>query len=91
MLRTFDLALKGAANKSAQGIALGGVGIAEGVTRRPRGAGRGSRWARVALGAGLPTTAVKIFGRCNILEKPRFPPNYQGFSWPAQENVFLRN
>ena len=48
MLRTFDLALKGAANKSAQGIALGAVGIAEGVTRRPRGAGRGSRWARVS-------------------------------------------
>jgi hypothetical protein len=44
-----------------------------------------------ALGAGLMTTAVKIFGRCNILEKPRFPPNYQVFSWPAQENVFLRN
>ena len=44
-----------------------------------------------ALGAGLMTTAVKIFGRCNILEKPRFPPNYQGFSWPAQENVFRRN
>ena len=43
------------------------------------------------FGAGLQTTAVKIFGRCNILEKPRFPPNYQGFSWPAQENVFLRN
>jgi hypothetical protein len=42
MLRTFDLAVKGAANKSAQGIALGGVGIAVRVTRRPRGAGRGS-------------------------------------------------
>jgi hypothetical protein len=40
MLRTFDLAVKGAANKSAQGIALGGVGIAVRVTRRPRGAGR---------------------------------------------------
>jgi hypothetical protein len=37
------------------------------------------------------STAVKIYGRCNILEKPLFPPNYQGFSWPAQENVFLRN
>ena len=45
MLRTFDLAVKGAANKSAQGIALGGVGIAVGVTRRDR----------AALGAGLPT------------------------------------
>src|SRR5580693_5996787 len=42
MLRTFDLAVKGAANKSAQGIALGGVGIAVRVTRRPRGAGHGS-------------------------------------------------
>jgi hypothetical protein len=64
MLRTFDFAVKGAANKSAQGIALGGVGIAVRVTRRPRGAGRGSsepgvtrrtrgarrgsRWARVS-------------------------------------------
>ena len=44
MLRIFDLAVKGAANKSAQGIALGGVGIAV-----------GSRGDRVALGAGLPT------------------------------------
>jgi hypothetical protein len=42
MLRTFDFAVKGAANKSAQGIALGGVGIAVGVTRRTRGARRGS-------------------------------------------------
>ena len=42
MLRTFDFAVKGAANKSAQGIALGGVGIAVGVTRRSRGARRGS-------------------------------------------------
>ena len=39
MLRTFDFTVKGAANKSAQGIALGGVGIA----------------VRVALGAGLRT------------------------------------
>jgi hypothetical protein len=30
MLRTFDFAVKGAANKPAQGIALGGVGIARG-------------------------------------------------------------
>jgi hypothetical protein len=42
MLRTFDFAVKGAANKSAQGIALWGVGIAVGVTGRPRGARRGS-------------------------------------------------
>ena len=42
-------------------------------------------------GRGRETTEVKIFGRRNILEKPRFPPNYQGFSWPAQENVFRRN
>ena len=42
MLRTIDFAVKGAANKSDQGIALEGVGIAVGVTRRPRGARRGS-------------------------------------------------
>ena len=49
MLRTFDLALKGAANKSARGIALGG-------RHRRRGhAATAWRSARVALGAGLPT------------------------------------
>jgi hypothetical protein len=42
ILRTFDFAVKEAANKSAPGIALRGVGIAAGVTRRPRGARRGS-------------------------------------------------
>jgi hypothetical protein len=42
MLHTFDFAVKGPANKSAQGMALGGVGIAVGLTRRPRGARRGS-------------------------------------------------
>jgi hypothetical protein len=42
MLRTFDFPVKGAANKSAQGIALEEC-IAVGVTRRQRGAGRGSR------------------------------------------------
>jgi hypothetical protein len=57
MLRTFDFAVKGAANKSAQGIALGGVGIAVGVARRPRGARRGSRGDRAALGAGHAATA----------------------------------
>ena len=55
MLRIIDFAAKGAPNKSAQGTALGGIGIAVGVTRRPRGARRGSRGARAALGAGLPT------------------------------------
>jgi hypothetical protein len=49
MLRTFDFAVKGAANKAAQVIALGRVGIAVAVTRD-----------RVALGVGLPTTALNI-------------------------------
>jgi hypothetical protein len=37
---------------------IGGVGIAVGVTRRPRGALRGSRGDRAALGAGLPTPSA---------------------------------
>jgi hypothetical protein len=62
MLRTFDFAVKGAANKSAQGIALGGVGIAVGVTRRTRGARRGSPDP-----AGLPDRQVSRAHR-----RPRF-------------------
>jgi hypothetical protein len=62
MLRTFDFAVKGAANKSAQVIALGGVGIAVGVTRRTRGARRGSPDP-----AGLPDRQVSRAHR-----RPRF-------------------
>jgi hypothetical protein len=68
ILRTFDFAVKEAANKSAQGIALRGVGIAVGVTRRPRGARRGSHDP-----AGLPDRQVSRahrsprFRRCSCL------------------------
>jgi hypothetical protein len=42
MLRTFDLTSKWGIPEAAQGIALGGVGIAPGKTRRPARVGRGS-------------------------------------------------
>ena len=42
MLRTFNLTSKWGIPEAAQGIALGGVGIAPGKTRRPARVGRGS-------------------------------------------------
>ena len=67
VLRSFASASKGP-NISAQGIAQGGVGIAVGVTRRPRGARRGSPDP-----AGLPDRQVSrahrrpSFQRCSCL------------------------
>jgi hypothetical protein len=67
VLRSFASASKGP-NISAQGIAQGGVGIAVGVTRRPRGARRGSPDP-----AGLPDRQVSRahrrprFQRCSCL------------------------
>jgi hypothetical protein len=62
MLRTFDFAVKGAANKSAQVIALGGVGIAVAVTRD-----------RIALGVGLPTPSAGPTDRCpSLIAGPGF-------------------
>jgi hypothetical protein len=52
-LARFDVAhfrscLEGGGQQISSGNRSGGVGIAEGVTRRTRGARRGSRWARVS-------------------------------------------
>ena len=96
MLRTFDFAVKGAANKSAQGIAQGGLGIAVGARGDRVALARVSRPRRLTRPPGLPAHRRPRYQSCScLLSLLQTKETYRSSIWagsgdprPARADLF---